>query len=155
LSLTHYQCVLQYVEVCCSVSQCVTVLRWYHCALSLTSTHMSQINHTHAHMSTMCTQFCADVVSLRYTIAVTAAPWCNVLPCVDVYCHVLLCVPVCCCVLPWCVVVCCRLLQCVAVCCRVLQFQHCVHAPLRARSDRQRVCHCNTLQHTATHCNTL
>ena len=151
--------------MCCSVLQCVAVLRRYHCALSLMNTHMSPIIHTHAHMSTVCAQFCADVVSLQYTVAVTATHCCNVLPCVDVYCHVLPCVAVCCrvlpcvavccCVLPWCVVVCCRVLQCVAVCCRVLQFQHCVHAPLRARSDRQRVCHCNPLQHTATHCNTL
>ena len=54
--------------------------------------------------------------------------------------------PVCCSVLQ-CVAVCCKVLQCVAVCCSVLQCGLFVwYTPIGTQI---------TLQHTATHCNTL
>ena len=91
-----------------------------------------------------------------------------VLWCVAVCCGMLWCVAVCCSVLQR-VIVCCSVLQCVAVCC---SSRHVTHAATRynklqntathqyhwqtVAESRARHCRiCNTLLHTATHCNTL
>jgi len=58
-----------------------------------------------------------------------------------------------CCSVLQCVAVCCNVLQCVAVCCSVLQ---CVAAfAMHKVTCHQHCKRCNTLQHTATHSNTL
>jgi len=55
-----------------------------------------------------------------------------------------------CCSVLQCVAVCCSVWLCVAVCCRVGDPE--VHHVCGSNDPRS---HCNTLQHTATHCNTL
>ena len=92
---------------------------------------------------------------------------CSALQCVAVrcsvlhavYCSALLWVAVRCSVLQ-CVAVCCSALQCVAVCCSVSGLktpqpetectkERSIHTHRRSTQD------CNTLQHTATHCNAV
>jgi len=84
------------------------------------------------------------------------------LQCVAVCCSVLQCVAVCCThITAWTtpyaslLVVCALLLQCVAVCCSVLQCAAvCCSILLTARTTPYAT-PCNTLHHTATHCNTF
>jgi len=109
---------------------------------------------------------------------------CSVLQCVAVYCSVLQCVAVRCSVLQ-CVAVCCSVLQCVTVCLKSRYNKHttcvgcmCARTPHAKTTILQCVAVCGvarvavccsvfpikihymlylrtTLQHTATHCNTM
>ena len=102
----------------------------------LTATHCNTPQQTHHHLTaTHCNTLQHTHHHLTHQCEDTP---CSVLQCVAVYCSVLQCVAVCCSVLQ-CVAVCCSVLQCVAVCAKN-------HSPL--------VGYPNTLQHTATNCNT-
>jgi len=87
-----------------------------------------------------------------------AAVCCSVLQCAAACCSVLQCAAVCCSVLQ-CAAVCCSVLQCVAVCCSALQcgldWFFFIYICSMTYSHMSRDTHCNSLQHTATHCNTL
>jgi len=97
-------------------------------------------------------------VAVCCSVLQCVAVWCNVL-CVAVCCSVLQCVAVCCSVLQ-CVAMCCSVLQWVAVCCSVLL--QCIGLPKKRVNWHnmgiifvpQVQTHRNTLQHTATPCNT-
>jgi len=86
-----------------------------------------------------------------------AAVWrlCSASPTgVAVCCSVLQCAAVCCGVLQ-CVAVCCSVLQCVAVCCSVLRCAAVCYSMLQCVALGCVLHSVNTVQHTATHCDTL
>ena len=151
--------VLQCVAVCCNVLQCVAVLQLtcVRACVSCTGIHVLQC--------------VAQCVAVWCSVLQCAAVCCSVLQRAVAFCSVLKCVAVCCSVLQY-VVVCCSMLQlseCFALTApRSLQHAHCntftaTHSFLPA--SHHSICrntvsvlhlfNCNTLQHTATHCNTL
>ena len=83
---------------------------------------------------------CCSVGGVCIRVGQGVVVCCSVLQCVAVYCSVLQCIAMCC-----------RVLQCVAVFCIVLQCVRVCAAPL---VEYVFTTHCNTLQHTATHCTT-
>jgi len=158
--------VLQHVEVCHSVLQCVAVC----CSVSRCVTVYCSARHSIGYIRRQ-----DDDGDRFQSVAVS----CSVMQCVAACCSVLQCAAVCCSVLQhvavWCsalhsfgrirrqsddgnrfqcVAVCCSVLQCVAVCRRVslcvaLCSQQCGVVIVSTIATT----HCNTLQHTATHCN--
>jgi len=106
-------------------------LAWTH-----TRTHSHTCTHTHTH-----TLIDNQSNANRHIVQNKVAAWCSALQCVAV---------------------CCSVLQCVAVCCSVpigiscKTNTNCRNNRLKRRHDSKRTAtHCNTLQHTMTHWNTL
>jgi len=138
--------VLQCVAVCCSVLQCVAVC----CsALQCAAVCWSVLE---------CAGVCCSVLQcVAVRVLPCVAVCCSVLQCIAVCCNMLSCVAVCCSVLQ-CAVVCCIVLQCAAVGCTVKTSQKIEERFARPWSESCHTCVCvlsHTLQHTATHCNTL
>jgi len=147
---------LQGVAVCCSVLQ-----SHQHGG----EASMSLVEGIVCYSELQCIVVCCSV---SQCVAVS----CSVLSCIVVCCSVFQCVPVCCSVLQshqhggeasmslvegivcyselQCVAVFRSVLQCVVVCCSVLQC-----AAENVSGECLKCTHCNTLQHTATYCNTL
>ena len=123
----------QCVAVCCSVLQCVAVCCFWWCSVVFKKDIAMRVSGWYLSMI---------ITHLHTRVAVC----CSVLQCVAACCSVLQCVAVCC-----------SVLQCVAV---ILVCHH--YHPHKSTTigvwyTPHKACntHCNTMQHTATHCNTL